>query len=223
MRSLLLILTAAAFLSGCRTERTVIAGPTRTSLSGGGDGSEVDANSRFQARDPFGYESNESGGLNALSGKMFSGSTPEKDMKQFQQTRDFVTKRYSGNTAELSSADKRSFLQRLTSPLTGRKARESGSASEAERAWQGGTPLLGTPASRYDGQSARTRDFSEADRTAPTRNFVPAEKALEPGRSDPPMMNADPKEADRVTSLIMSRTRDDPATIDDIRAALGKP
>ena len=222
MRSLLLLLSAAFLLAGCRTERTVIAGPTRTSLSGGSSG-EVDANSRFQARDPFGYESNQSGGLNALSGKMFSGSTPEKDMKQFQQTRDFVTKRYSGSTAELSSADKRSFLQRLTSPLTGRKATEAGPASEAERAWQGGTPLLGTPASRYDGQSARTRDFSGADRTAPTRNFVPAEKALEPGRSDPPMMNADPKEADRVTSLIMSRTRDDPASIDDIRAALGKP
>jgi hypothetical protein len=37
------------------------------------------------------------------------------------------------------------------------------------------------------------------------------------------MMNADKGTAEKITSLIMSGTNEEPATVDDIRKALGKP
>jgi hypothetical protein len=205
----------------CRTERTVVAGPTKTSLSQSFGGSEVDPNSRFQAADPFGYQDNKSGGLNALSGKMFSGSTAEKHMKEFTQTRDFVTRRYSG-TRDFSRAEKQSFLQRMSSRFTDASARESGAARESGQSYREGSRSLSTPASREDGRLASTSEYRDGSRMTTTRDFYPAQKADNPRLTEPKMVNAGKAASEKVTSMVMSRPADDPATIDDIRAALGK-
>lgn len=215
---------AAALLPACESQRTIVAGPTQTSLSAASGGGEVDPNARFQAADPFGYQSNGSGGLNALSGKMFSGKTAQKDMRSFNQTRDFVAKRYGGSTKELGSADKQSFLQKMTSRFSGSSASESGStSSEASKNFREQDRSVAAYTNRNQDRAANTRDFPGSDRTARTGYYYPAEKDAQKGFTQPKMINADKGTAEKITSLIMSGTNEEPATVDDIRQALGKP
>ena len=226
MRSLPTIaaLALAALLPACQSQRTIVAGPTQTSLSDASGGGEVDPNARFQAADPFGYQSNGSGGLNALSGKMFSGKTAQKDMRSFNQTRDFVAKRYGGSTKDLGTADKQSFLQKMTSRFSGNTASESDStSSEASRNFREQNRSVATSPNRNQDRAASTRDFPDSDRTARTGLYYPAEKDARNGFTQPKMMNADKGTAEKITSLIMSGTSEEPATVDDIRNALGKP
>ncbi len=215
---------AAALLPACESQRTIVAGPTQTSLSAASGGGEVDPNARFQAADPFGYQSNGSGGLNALSGKMFSGKTAQKDMRSFNQTRDFVAKRYGGSTRELGSADKQSFLQKMTSRFSGSSASESGStSSEASKNFREQDRSVAAYTNRNQDRAANVRDFPGSDRTARTGYYYPAEKDAQKGFTQPKMINADKGTAEKITSLIMSGTNEEPATVDDIRQALGKP
>lgn len=215
---------AAALLPACESQRTIVAGPTQTSLSAASGGGEVDPNARFQAADPFGYQSNGSGGLNALSGKMFSGKTAQKDMRSFNQTRDFVAKRYGGSTKELGSADKQSFLQKMTSRFSGSSASESGStSSEASKNFREQDRSVAAYTNRNQDRAANVRDFPGSDRTARTGYYYPAEKDAQKGFTQPKMINADKGTAEKITSLIMSGTNEEPATVDDIRQALGKP
>ena len=55
-----------------------------------------------------------------------------------------------------------------------------------------------------------------------TRDLYPAQKADNPRLTEPKIVNAGKAASEKVTSMVMSRPADDPATIDDIRAALGK-
>lgn len=216
-------LAAAALLPACESQRTIVAGPTQTSLSASSGGGEVDPNARFQAADPFGYQSNGSGGLNALSGKMFSGNTSQKDMRSFNQTRDFVAKRYGGSTKELGTSDRQSFLQKMTSRFSGTSASESGNASEASKNFREQDRSVAASTNRNQDRAANVRDFPDSDRTARTGYYYPAEKDAKNGFTQPKMVNADKGTAEKITSLIMSGTNEEPATVDDIRNALGKP
>lgn len=239
MRLLLLPLACIALLPACQTERTVLAGPATTSLdindydpnaeanrdtiaqkaaASGMVGSQFGGGSgwsqRFGNANPYGY------GMNAMSEKMFGGDTQTRDMKSFTQTKDFLTKRYS-NTRELGQ--KESTSQKLTSWLSGKKARTDQLASETGQTYRDAARTLDQKSSRFDGRTLDEKMSRESGRTARTKDFYPAKKVLDQGADKPKIIsNADKGTADAVSKLVKSRSRDNPATVEDIRQLIGK-
>jgi hypothetical protein len=251
MRPLLfLLLFVSAVLPACKTTRTVLAGPQNpekrvndydpqkeaatleagrkaaamgmvgTQFGGGAGWSE-----RFGNSDPYGYNrTDEKGnailGLNALGEKYFGGNTQTKDMKSFSQTKDFLTKRYS-NTRELGQ--KESFSQRMSSWLGGKKANTDAIAKETGQDYRDGARVLTNKANSKDGLTLPDRTSWEDGRNARSKDFYPAKKVLDEGKDAPKMIgNADKDTAERVSKLIKSRPRENPATVEEIRQLLGK-
>lgn len=251
MRLLLLSLASLGLLTACQTERTVLAGPQQTSLeindynpeqeaqsaeigrkaaASGMVGSQFGGGSgwsqRFGNADPHGYMSKDPKtgkpreGLNAMSEKMFGGDTSTRNMKSFTQTKDFLTKRY-GNTKELDQ--KESASQRISSWLSGKKARTDKLALETDQNYRDSNRVLANKTNRNDGRTIAERLSRDDGRSAATRDFYPAKKALENGSDKPRILgDADRATANAVTNLIRSRPRDNPATVEDIRKFLGK-
>ena len=251
MRPLLFLLfIAVTAMPACKTTRTVIAGPqnpekrvndydpTKEAVSaqagqkaaamgmvgtqfGGGSG----WSERFGNSDPYGYnridkKGNTILGLNALGDKFFGGNTQTKDMKSFGQTKDFLTKRYS-NTRELGQ--KESYSQRVASWFGGKKANTDHIASETGQNYRDGARVITNKANYNDGRTVQERTSREDGRTARTKDFYPATKVLENGGDAPKMIgHADKGTSDQVTKLVKSHSRDNPATVEEIRQLLGK-
>jgi hypothetical protein len=234
----LFLLPLLFLLPACKTQRTVLAGPQKISAGGYNDFNPNASNEQLAAQmaatgqsqtgggsgfnERFGFDSGGYGseGLNAMSGKMFGGETKSKDMKDFSQTKDFLTKRYGGTkgygTKEYSDSGTRSWL-------AGRRAR-TGSASEAGQEYSGGRRLLGERNYREAGRTITGRTSREASRTANTRAYYPAEKMLTGDRDEPKIIGeGSKKESHAVWELIKSRPRDNPASVQEIRDLLGKP
>jgi hypothetical protein len=241
MRLLCLILCVCA-LTACQTERTVVAGPRNV----GGGASDYDSeneararaagqaaaasgvsgqfgsggsafNQRFGTFDPGGYGSD---GLNAMSQQMFGGDLNSKDMKSYTQTRDFITRRFSG-TRELDQ--KSSSSQSTMSWFSGRKANADRTARETGAEFRGSGRRVEGKTSSSDGRVAGTKTAREDGRSAQTKDYYPASKAVDEGRDAPKMIGQGSKaQNDAVWRLIKSRPRDNPATVDEIRQLLGK-
>jgi hypothetical protein len=239
MRLLCLILCVCA-LTACQTERTVVAGPRNV----GGGASDYDSeneararaagqaaaasgvsgqfgsggsafNQRFGTFDPGGYGSD---GLNAMSQQMFGGDLNSKDMKSYTQTRDFITRRFSG-TRELDQ--KSSSSQSTMSWFSGRKANADRIARETGAEFSGSGRRVEGKTS--NGRVAGTKTAREDGRSAQTKDYYPASKAVDEGRDAPKMIGQGSKaQNDAVWRLIKSRPRDNPATVDEIRQLLGK-
>jgi len=190
-------------------------------------GSGGDAfNQRFGNFDPGGYIEKDSKGnvvsfgLNSMSEKTFGGNLASRDMKSFSQTRDYLTKRYSG-TRELDQ--KTSSSQSTMSWFSGRKAQADGAARESGAEFSGSGRRVAEKTSPSDGRVAKTGTAREDGRTASTKDFSPAKKVLDEGRDAPKIIGQGSKgQNDAVWRLIKSRPRDNPATVDEIRQLLGK-
>ncbi len=239
---LLFLLLCLGTLTACQTERTVIAGPRnmgggssdyteqgeavsraagQAAAAGGVSGqfgSGGDAfNQRFGTFDPGGYGSE---GLNAMSQQMFGGDLNTQDMKSFTQTRDYLTKRYSG-TRELDQ--KANSSQNTKSWFNGRKANADRTARETGAEYSGSGRRVAEKSSSSQGRTTQTGTAREDGRTAQTKDFYPASKALTEGRDSLKMIGEGSKgEKDAVWKLIKSRPRDNPASVDEIRQLLGK-
>jgi hypothetical protein len=239
MRSIVMLLFLVCALPACKTTRTVVAGPKTTSLDINDYDPQAEANSaeigrkaaasgmvgsqfgggrgwsqRFGDVNPYGYE------LNAMNEKIYGGDTGTKDMKSFTQTKDFLTKRYT-NTSELEQ--KESYTQRMKSWLGGKKANTDKLARETSREYGGETRVLENKTSYSDGRTVKERSSREDGRVAGTKDYYPAQKAIDRGADAPKIIGqGDKKTNDSVWKLIKSRPRDDPATVEDIRQLLGK-
>jgi hypothetical protein len=188
-------------------------------------------NKRFGSFDPGGYIQTKQDprdpkksvtvyGLNHMSEKNFGGNLNSKDMKSFTQTRDFLTRRYAG-TRELYQ--KGSSAQGVKSWFANRKANVDRQASESGTEFSGNSRMVATKTSSSDGRTVNTRDARESGRTVQTRDFYPAKKVLDRGGDAPKIIGEGDKETNAsVWRLIKSRPRDNPATVEEIRALLGK-
>jgi hypothetical protein len=235
----LLLLPLLFFLPSCETERTVLAGPTKVSSGGYNDynpnasgdqmAAQMSASGQTQTgggsgfNERFSFDSGGYGkeGLNILSGKMF-GDTKTQDMKEFSQTKDFLTKRYGGGTRELEARENASGSER--SWLGGRRARTDKTASEAGQEYAGGGRVIDGKRSREDGRTLTGRSAREENRAAYTRgDYYPAKKVMDQGGDAPKMIGeGSNKEKGSVLNLIRGRDRDNPATVQEIRDLLGK-
>jgi len=185
---------------------------------------------RFGSFDPGGYiqtktdpknpkKSVTTYGLNYMSEKNFGGNLNSKDMKSFSQTSDFLTRKY--DTTELYQ--KNSSSQGVKSWFGNKKAEADKQATESGAQFSGGSRVLANKTSNSDGRTVDTRGARENGRTADTKDFYPAKKAVVHGADAPKIIGEGSKESrDSVWRLIKSRPRDNPATVDEIRALLGK-
>lgn len=252
MRFLSLIFCVfACALTSCKTTRTVLSGPTNVSSGSSGSynpekeraageaavrsgvqGQFGQGDSGFQERfgkfDPGGYIQTKSDpkdptksvttyGLNSMSDKNFGGSLNSKDMKSFTQSRDFLTRKY--NTQELSQKD--SSAQGVKSWFANKKANADRMAHDSGAEYSGSGRTVAGKTSSSDGRTVTTGDAREQGKAAMTKNYYPASKALD--NDAPKIIGQGSKgENDSVWKLIKSRPRDNPATVEDIRALLGK-
>ena len=211
-------LCAVLPVTSCKTQRTVLAGPTVTGLDAQGPS---DAKSRFSNQDPSGYQQNSSGGLNAMSEKMFSGKLESQSKKEFATNKSFLTREFGGKkdfAAKAWQGAPKDKSKAWTDKLFDTDERPDGDITfrDAGRA----ANIKDSP---YSTKMADTKDFSGADRTARTNNYRAAERALENGRDAPKLTSAKP---DRMTSeekIVRDRIATSQATSSEINKFLGKP
>ena len=220
MKSIFLtgVLGAGLLLSGCKTRRTVLAGPTVTGVDAQGSS---DASTRFSNQDPSGYQQNSSGGLNAMSEKMFSGKLESQSKKEFATSKSFLTREYGGKkdfAAKAWQGAPKEKNQTWTDKLF-----DTDERSDGEIAYPEGGRSANIKDRPYTTGTARTKDFAGADRTARTSNYRAAERALEDGRDMPKLTSAKP---DRMTSeekVVRDKIANSEATASEINKFLGKP
>ena len=209
---------AVLFLTGCKTQRTVLAGPTVTGVDSQGSS---DARARFSNQDPSGYQQNSSGGLNAMSEKMFSGKLESQSQKEFATNKNFLTREYGGKkdfAAKAWQGGPREKNKTWTDKLF-----DTDERSDGDIAFAGAGRAANIKDSPYATKMADTKDFAGADRTARTNNYRAAERALESGRDAPKLTSAKP---DRMTSeekIVRDRIASSEATASEINKFLGKP
>ncbi len=234
----LLILPLLLLLLACKTQRTVLAGPQKVSMGEYNDynpnlssdemAAQMAATGQMQSHggsgfsERFGFDSGGYGkeGLNAMSGKVFGGSTDSKQMKDFTQTRDFLTKRY-GSTKDFFTKD--SSLANSRSWLANRKVSGDRAAMESGSEYTGGNRILENKANQTAGRILSNRTSREDGKSAITRDFYPAKKVLDEGGDAPKMIGeGTEKQNNAVWNLIKGRSRDNPTTVQQIRDLLGK-
>ena len=238
---LLLILCLCALCS-CKSTRTIVAGPRNvgggyndyspereaqgrkageaaaaSGVSGSFGSGGAGFNQRFGTFDPGGYGSD---GLNSMSQQMYGGNTNSKDMKSFTQTRDFLAKRYSG-TREFGQ--KTSSAQGVKSWFSNKKASAESQARESGSEYSGSSRVLANKTSSSEGRTVKGRTAREEGRTSAVKEFYPAKKVLDRGGDAPKIIGQGDKDTNEsVWRLIKSRPRDNPASVEEIRALLGK-
>jgi len=210
------LLCAAWLVTGCQTERTVLAGPTVTGLDAQG---QRDASSRFSNQDPSGYQQNSSGGLNAMSEKMFGGKLDSQTQKEFNANKNFLTREYGGKKDFAAKAwqgapKDKSWTDKLFN--TEERSESDITFREAGRA----ANIKDSPDAT---KMANTREFNGSDRTARTNNYRPAERALEDGRDAPKLSSARPDRMNSDEKVIRDRIANSEATASEINKFLGKP
>lgn len=207
---------AVLLLSGCKTQRTVLAGPTVTGVDAQGPS---DASTRFSNQDPSGYQQNSSGGLNAMSEKMFSGKLESQSKKEFATNKNFLTREYGGRKDFAAKAWQGAPANRTWTD----KLFDTEERPDVETAFRDADRTANIKESPYTTKPADTKDFAGATRTARTNNYRAAERALESGRDAPKLTSAKP---DRMTSeekVARDRIANSEATASEINKFLGKP
>lgn len=185
---------------------------------------------RFGSFDPGGYiqtkqdskdptKSVTTYGLNHMSEKNFGGDLNSKDMKSFGQTRDFLTRKY--DTRELYQ--KNSSAQGVKSWFSNKKANADRMAHDSGAEYSGNSRVLTNKTNSSTDRTVNTKDARENDRTAMTKDYYPAKKVLDQGRDAPKIIGQGDKGTNEsVWRLIKSRPADNPATVEEVRALLGK-
>ena len=217
-------LCAALLLTGCKTQRTVLAGPTVTGVDSKALSDPKIQSTGFQSnsglgRDRGGYEQNSSGGLNAMSEKMFSGKLDTQSKKEFAANKNFLTREYGGKKDFAAKAWKGAPRDKTwTDKLFDTDERSDGDITfhDAGRA----ATVKDSPDAT---KMANTKDFAGADRTARTGNYRPAEKALESGRDKPKLSSAKPDRMNSDEKAVRDRIASSEATASEINKFLGKP
>ena len=217
---------AALLLSGCKTQRTVLAGPTVTGVDSKALSDPEKQSTGFQSnsglgRDRGGYEQNSSGGLNAMSEKMFSGKLDTQSKKEFATNKSFLTREYGGKkdfAAKIWRGAPQDKSKTWTDKLFDTDERSDGDVSYSEAGRS--ASIKDSP---YATKMADTRDFAGADRTARTGNYRAAEKALEQGRDKPKLSNARPDRMTGEEKAVRDRIAKSEATASEINKFLGKP
>lgn len=210
------ILCTAWLVTACQTERTVLAGPTVTGLEASG---ERDYSARFSNQDPSGYQQNSTGGLNAMSEKMFGGKLDSQTQKEFKANKNFLTREYGGKKDFAAKAWQGAPKDKTWTD----KLFNTGESSETDTAFRGAGRAATVKDSPDASKMADTKDFNGSDRTARTGNYRAAERALEEGRDAPKLTSARPDRMGPGEAAIHSRIANSQATASEINKFLGKP
>jgi hypothetical protein len=211
----------------CKTQRTVLAGPTVTGLEAQGEGS-IDA--RFSNDDPNGYLQNgkpvKEGkkdktirGLNAMSEKMFGGKLQAQSQKEFASNKNFLTREFGGKKDFVAKTWKgapknKSWTDKLFDTDEGNET--SMTFHDAGRQ----ATIKDSPDAT---KLARTSEFAGASRSARTSNYRPAERALEAGRDAPKLTSTKNASTSPGEKSIRDRIADSNASATEINQFLGKP
>lgn len=213
------------FLTACKTQRTVLAGPTVTGIDAQGLKDPKAQSTGFQdnsgrGTDPSGYQQNANGGLNAMSEKMFGGKLDSQTQKEFDANKNFLTREYGGG----KKFDTKTWQGEPKSKTWTDQLFDTGDNSrEGELAYGEAGREAAVKDSPYAGQTARTSDFAGAGKTARTGNYRPAERALEAGRDEPKLTSARPDRMSAREKAIHDRIANSNASASEINKFLGKP
>ncbi|MES2707518.1 MAG: hypothetical protein V4726_13050 [Verrucomicrobiota bacterium] len=240
VRHLCLVLgTCSLFsLSACKSQRTVLAGPVKTSLDvqdktgDGGASGGSGFGSRFNSVDPFGYNENASntdgkggrgkGGLNAMSEKMFGGKLQAQSKKEYTATKNFLTREY-GKEKEYKAKDWKGGKKDNPSNWTDQLF-ATGENKDGGMTFHEGSKEAATKENSAASKVAGTKEFAGADKQASgTKNYFPAEKARSGGRDEPKLANAQAGDHSSENDSILQRIKNSQATASDINKYLGKP
>ncbi len=218
------LLCVALISAGCKTERTILAGPTVTGLEAQSLSDPNKQSSGFQTssglgRDRGGYEQNSSGGLNAMSEKMFSGKLASQTNKEFTTNKNFLTREYGGKKDFAAKAWKGAPQDKTWTD----KLFDTDERTESDFSFKDSGRTAAIKDSPDAAKMATTKDFAGGDRTARTGAYRAAERAMEQGRDKPKLTSA---KADRMTSdekAVRDRIANSEATASEINKFLGKP
>jgi len=208
----------------CKTQRTVLAGPTQTGADAQGLKDSKSWSTSYQSdkslgRDSGGYEQNSSGGLNAMSEKMFGGKLQSQSQKEFTANKNFLTREYGGKKDFAA----KSWQGEPQNKTWTDKLFDTQDSAETQTVYQEGTKQAAIKDSPEATKTARTGDYAGATKTARTSNYRPAEQALNNGRDEPKLASA---RSDRMSSeekRVHDRIANSNATASDINKYLGKP
>lgn len=200
----------------CKTQRSVLAGPTVTGLESKGSD---DASGRMSNQDPFGYMQNKSEGINVLSGKMFGGKLQSQSQKEFTASKNFLTREYGGKKDYAAKSWQGDPKGRTWTD----KLFDTDDSQSSETIFPGAEREASMKDSPDAARMARTSDFSGAGRTARTGNYRPAEKASESGRDEPKLSSARPDRMSNKEKAVRDRIANSEASASEINKFLGKP
>lgn len=209
-------LALLAALPACKTQRTVLAGPTVTGLDTTGQSS---ADSKFGTEDPSGYSQNASQGLNVMSDQMFGGKLEAQSQKEYSASKKFLTREYGGKKEFASKNWKGDPKGRTWTD----KLFDTDETSETDNIFSDAGRQAAVKESAEGSKMARTKDFAGADQAARTGNYRPAERALESGRDLPKLTDARPTNMSAKEKAIRDRIANSSATASEINKFLGKP
>ena len=218
--------------SACKTQRTVLAGPTVTGLDSPGAGPI--GNPRFSTDDPSGYMQNgQKGkklkkgepdttirGLNAMSEKMFGGKLQSQSQKEFASNKNFLTREYGGKKKNFAA---KTWKSEPKSRTWTDKLFDTDDSSETGTTFYDAGRQVMVKDSPDATRMARTGDFAGASRTARTSNYRPAERALEAGRDAPKLTSSKNDSVSPGEKSIRDRIADSNASAVEINQFLGKP
>ena len=229
----LLLVVCCALSPACRTQRTVLSGPTVTgednnvkdtaqtpAAAGMGTAGGSGFGQRFSSQDPYGYMQNANGGENVMSGKMFDGKLKEASVNELSVNRGFLTREYAGSKqfnaknyqgAERKGPDWIDHLFETDKSQSQDAVFSDGGKVAATKEWTNRTREVGTDEA-----------YREGAKTARTGNFYPAEKASAGGRDKPKLANAPDQQRGVVQSLFQGRTPQNPVSVQEIRSVVGK-
>ncbi len=203
-------------LPACKSQRTVLAGPTVTGMEAEGS---ADNSGRLSNQDPFGYQQNASKGLNAMSAKMFGGKLQSQSEKEFAANKNYLTREFGGQKKFAAKSYQTNPQQRTwTDKLFDTDDNAAGTASFA-----GANRQAAIKDSPDAAKMAPTRAFADGQRTAATNNYRPAERALEKGRDKPKLTSATPERMTSQEKAVRDRIATSQATASEINKFLGKP
>jgi hypothetical protein len=215
---------AFLFLTACKTQRTVLAGPTVTGVDAQGLKDPKAQSTGFQdnsgrGTDPNGYQQNANGGLNALSDKMFGGKLESQSQKEFDASKNYLTREYGGG----KKFDTKNWQGEPKSKTWTDQLFDTGDNHEGELAFKDAGREAAVKDSPDAGKTARTGDFAGGSKTARTGNYRAAERALEAGRDDPKLTSARPDRMSTQEKAIHDRIANSNASASEINKFLGKP
>jgi phage-related protein len=202
--------------SACKTQRTVLAGPTVTGLDSQG---HTSTDAHFGNQDPGGYQQNANDGLNAMSEKMFGGKLQSQSEKEFAANKNFLTREFGGK----KNFAAKTWQGEPKNKTWTDKLFDTDETSEGDMAFREGERSAVIKDSPEANKIARTNEYADGTRAARTNNYRPAEKALEAGRDEPKLASARSDRPSAKEKLIRDRISNSNASASEISKFLGKP